>query len=129
MDHESVDEHPTAGAQQLSVEVVERPGVLVVAVDGEIDIATAPRLRAAVADALARLDGRRLVVDLRKVGFLGACGLQLLVDVAAEAGRHDGAAPLRVVVTDAAQVIRPITLGGLTTMLALHPSVDSAAAG
>ena len=47
-------------------------------VAGEIDLATAPELRAALSDLLeeAHLD---LLVDLRQVTFLDAAGLRVLV--------------------------------------------------
>ncbi len=53
---------------------------IVVRVQGEIDLATAPRLHDAVADAVA--DGwSHLVVDLRAVSFMDSAGVHLLLDL------------------------------------------------
>lgn len=53
---------------------------LVVAVRGEIDLASAPEIRARIDDALA--DGwRDLVIDLREVGFMDSSGVHLLDDL------------------------------------------------
>lgn len=62
-------------------------GVRVVAVSGEIDLATAPQVR----DALApREDGETAVVlDLRETTFLDSSGIRVLVE-AHRAGEADG---------------------------------------
>lgn len=50
----------------------------VVTVEGELDVATAPRLRAA-ADALALARGQQLVVDLGGVTFCDSSGISALI--------------------------------------------------
>lgn len=63
------------------------PGVRVVRPDGDVDLETAPVLRAAI--AAATVPGVHLVVvDLDRVGFLGASGIQLLLDARGTAGRR-----------------------------------------
>jgi anti-sigma B factor antagonist len=59
----------------------------VVAADGEIDLATSPRLRAAQLDAIEEQD--RVLVDLRAVVFMDSTGIATLL-VAAEAARGRG---------------------------------------
>jgi len=53
-------------------------GVVIVRVSGEIDGATAPRLSAALHRELDIPTCRLLVVDLRRVDFLGAQGIVVL---------------------------------------------------
>ena len=48
-------------------------------VDGELDIATAPRMISALNEAFADLE-RPLVVDLSSVGFMDSTGLALLIN-------------------------------------------------
>jgi anti-sigma B factor antagonist len=65
--------------QPLAVERTSNEGVELVMVEGELDIATAPRLisilNRAVQDAL-----RSLVVDLSDVDFMDSTGLALLIN-------------------------------------------------
>jgi len=62
--------------------VVERSridGYELLAVEGELDIATAPRMISALNEAFADLE-RPLVVDLSSVNFLDSTGLALLMN-------------------------------------------------
>jgi anti-anti-sigma factor len=64
--------------EPFSVDVSDEPGgTVVVAVRGELDIATAPELRA----ALASVDGRasQLVFDLHAVDFMDSSGISVLL--------------------------------------------------
>ena len=54
-------------------------GIEFVAVEGEIDIATSPRLISVLNDAVARSE-YPIVVDLTKVGFMDSTGLALLLN-------------------------------------------------
>lgn len=72
----------------LQVDVdVAGPGVRVVRPDGDVDLQTAPLLRAAFA-AAAGPGVRLVVVDLDGIAFLGASGIQLLLDARDTAGRR-----------------------------------------
>ena len=65
-------------SDDFSVEVHRRPGVVVVAPAGEIDVATVERLREPLR---AAEDGAEAVVlDLRQVGFMDTSGLQLVFE-------------------------------------------------
>jgi anti-anti-sigma factor len=57
----------------------------VLAVTGEVDLATAPRLRAAVAAAFAA-GARELCIDLAETTFRDSSGLHVLLDAVQEAG-------------------------------------------
>ncbi|MFC6088412.1 anti-sigma factor antagonist [Saccharothrix lopnurensis] len=96
-------------------------GVVVVAVSGEIDMLTAPQLRA---DVLPRLDaGDTVVLDLSGVSFLGSAGLAVLVE-ASQHGKRRGSA-FRVVAV-ARAVIRPLAATGLGEVFSVFESVDRA---
>ena len=117
-----------AREQLMSLWSVERADALVLEVEGEVDGLTAPRLRAAIADAFERLETRPLVVNLSAVRFLGSAGLRMLFDSAAEAVHQRGSEPLRIVVDHTRPVIRPIQIVGLDKVLALYTSVGDALA-
>ncbi|MEU7764305.1 STAS domain-containing protein [Nocardia sp. NPDC049190] len=101
-----------------------RQDVTLLMVGGEIDLATAPRLRA----ELTRVGGGRtatLVLDLSPVTFLAAAGLTVLVEAQAEAVRSD----CRVlVITKERNVDRVLRITGLSTGFHLVGSVDAALA-
>jgi anti-sigma B factor antagonist len=63
----------------LAVERSRSDGYEVLAVEGEIDIATAPRMIAAINEVLADIESP-LVVDLSNVVFLDSTGLALLLN-------------------------------------------------
>jgi anti-sigma B factor antagonist len=99
-----------------------RGGGVLLEVAGEIDMATAPRLGAAIDAALGdRPD--LLVIDLTKVEFLGSAGLSVLMT-----GQQAAAAQstqLRVVAAGSVTA-RPIQITGLDELLPLFLTADEA---
>jgi anti-sigma B factor antagonist len=100
---------------------------IVVKVSGDVDLCTAPvlaeALTLAVLDTKSRSGISEIVVDLRRVAFLGAAGLSVLVDasdrcVRDEIGFH--------VAADHTPVTRPITTLRLDHALGLCPHPDKA---
>ena len=77
-------------ALKLSLRHDVSPPIL--SIEGDIDMATADALRAALEDALA--DTPELVVDLQGVTFLDASGIRVFLGAAA---RRNGTGPLRFV--------------------------------
>jgi anti-sigma B factor antagonist len=73
--------------QPLAVERIEADGYMLLAVEGEIDIATSPRLIAALNDAVTDTDGT-VVVDLSAVEFMDSTGLALLIRAQRRMSRH-----------------------------------------
>ena len=65
--------------QPLAVERTSRDGVAVLSVEGEIDVASAPRLISALNDAVAEAV-RSVVIDLTSVDFMDSTGLAPLID-------------------------------------------------
>jgi anti-sigma B factor antagonist len=111
---------PRAGQIGLTVRTVAE-GVTVLSVSGEVDMLTAPQLRA---DVLRHLDaGDTLVLDLSGVSFLGSAGLAVLVE-ASQQGKRRGTA-FRVVAVERA-VTRPLAATGLGDVFGVFESVDQA---
>lgn len=72
--------------QKLDISVYREANETIVLLTGEIDLHTAPRLSAAVDDALAE-DPVRVVLDMRGVTFCDSRGLGTLVILARAAAR------------------------------------------
>ena len=77
-----------AMGEALTIEARHERGYPVVTVAGEIDIATAARLRERLFELAA--SGRPLVADLDQVRFIDSAGLAALVGAANRAAAHGG---------------------------------------
>lgn len=110
-------------AEQILHVVVHHPadGVTVLAVSGEVDMLSAPELRAAVAQHL--VDDTTFVLDMTGVSFLGSAGLAVLVEGLQQSRRRGGA--FRIVAVDRA-VTRPLVATGLGDVFAVYPTVAEA---
>jgi anti-anti-sigma factor len=86
-----------------------RPAVVVVVVEGELDISSVARVRETLHDALSVRPGR-LVVDLADCPFVDACALTMLLDVHRRAWRAGGVLTLRGC---SPRVLRLLSLTGL----------------
>src|SRR5689334_14578921 len=108
----------------LTVRVRAVPEAVVVAAAGDLDLGTAPVLRAR---ARAVLDDRpgALIVDLDEIGFCGSAGLQVLAELVAVTRAE--AVPFAVV-AERYPVLRAVRLTRLDDTFALHPTVDAARA-
>jgi anti-sigma B factor antagonist len=94
----------------------------VIAVGGEVDMVTSPKLRSAVLDRFAA--GTELVVlDLDGVTFLGTSGLAVLIEVREAA--HAAGVELRLACT-ARRVLRPLTIAGLVPLFDIHDTTAQA---
>jgi anti-sigma B factor antagonist len=94
------------------------------AVRGEVDPATAPALTERL-DAAIRESVGSFVLDLSAVDFLDSTGLRVLLRARGLLGREDRAL---VVICPYGPVRRVFELSGLSTVFALYPSRDAAAA-
>jgi anti-sigma B factor antagonist len=119
----ATDGPPSHRAPPLTVEVERCGRTLVVAVDGEVDLHTAPAVREAIESALADRP-KRLVVDLTLVRFLNSAGLEVLLAAHRLAGSHTD---LRVVATTRA-TWRPLQIARLHEQLVIHTSRSAAIA-
>jgi anti-sigma B factor antagonist len=77
----------------FSAEVIYRGGVPVVVVRGEVDLATAPELRAALDEAVK--GSGRVEIDLRDTSFMDSCGLHALLAVHTRLGEAHEALVIR----------------------------------
>jgi len=106
----------------LTLSTQEVGATTVVAVGGEIDVYTAPKLR----DKITELVGAgiyHLVVDLEAVEFLDSTGLGVLVGGLKKVRAHDGS--LRLVCTQD-RLLKIFRITGLAKVFDIHQSADSA---
>ncbi|MCA1981679.1 anti-sigma factor antagonist [Nocardioides nematodiphilus] len=96
----------------------------VVAVGGEIDVYTAPKLR----DKITELVGAGvydIVIDLEAVEFLDSTGLGVIVGGLKKVRAHDGS--LRLVCTQD-RLLKIFRITGLAKVFDIHQSADAAVA-
>jgi anti-sigma B factor antagonist len=102
-----------SGPAPFSV-TVERSGArTVVAVRGELDLATAPELEAAVLTPLS--EGVAVALDLRPLEFMDSTGVRVIV--AAHIAAQEHATVLTVVVARGGPIARVLEISGLDAML------------
>jgi anti-anti-sigma factor len=102
-----------ADRELLAIEI-ERPGngLTVVALAGELDLSTTPRLEGRL---LSEAKGQgSVVVDLTRLTFIDSSGIRLLIQAHLAA---DGRAALRTVVADGSQVERVFAVAGIEEVL------------
>jgi anti-sigma B factor antagonist len=106
-------------------EVVDLPSdkVAGVAVRGEVELATAPALTAALEERIRRSSGA-FVVDLAAVDFLDSSGVACLVRARALLGRDDRALAL---VCSPGSVRRVLELTGIDELVPVYGSRDELA--
>ena len=108
----------------LTLATREVGGRTVVAVGGEIDVYTAPKLR----DKITELVGAgvyHLVIDLEGVEFLDSTGLGVLVGGLKKVRAHDGS--LQLVCTQD-RLLKIFRITGLAKVFNIHDSADAALA-
>lgn len=106
----------------LRLEVSDQGGWSVLEVGGEIDVATAPRLREQLI-ALVNDQRYQIVVDLEAVDFIDSTGLGVLIGALKRVRTHDG--DLALVCTEP-RILKVFEITGLLSVFAVHPSVDAA---
>jgi anti-sigma B factor antagonist len=100
--------------EPFSVTVGQDGGRTVVAVRGELDLATAPELEAALLPDLR--DGGSALLDLRGLEFLDSTGVRVIVSAHHAAQEHGGTLSLVRTVPDGA-VARVLEISGLDAVL------------
>jgi anti-sigma B factor antagonist len=109
---------------QIGVDVTERGRWRVVAVEGEIDITTAPQFRESLFGVIDQ-GNEHVVVDLTGVEFLDSTALGVMVG-AHKRLREGG--PGLVVACDQPSILRVLDVTGLSTVFRVCESVDAAVA-
>ena len=105
----------------LSVDDSRAP-FTVLAVNGEVDVYSAPRLRERLVDLVSQ-GHRQIVVDLEGVDFLDSTGLGVLVGGLKRLRSHGG--DLSLVCTQA-RILKVFEITGLMTVFSVASSVDEA---
>ena len=108
----------------FALDVTESDGWAVVAVTGELELATAPRLRQQVVSIIG--GGRsHLIIDLSGVDFVDSVGLGVVVGALKRARTHGG----DLLVVGVAERIRKLfEITRLDEIIDLYPSVTEAVA-
>lgn len=106
--------------QPLVIETSQFADHTVIAVSGEIDLATAPQFEAAVAEIGA---GEPMVADLTGVTFIDSTGLRVLIGAHEAAGEHGG--KFALVVSDG-PVTKLLSITGVGDFLEVHDTLASA---
>jgi len=101
-----------------------RDGVEVIHVAGEIDVATAPRLRELLIELISK-NSYQLVIDLAQVEFLDSSGVGVLVGAAKRVRANDGSLDL---VCTQGRILKVFKITGLTKVFAIYETVDQAIA-
>lgn len=110
----------------MEIEQRELEGdVVVLALDGRLNMVAAPRLKAAV-DASVQGGRARLVVDMSAVTFMDSSGLGVLIAGLKRARQGKGDLRIAGVSEQVATVLR---LTNLDKVLRAHPTVEAATSG
>ncbi len=106
----------------LGLDVSEHGDITVLAVRGEVDVYTAPRLREKLVELVSQ-GKHNIAVDLEAVDFLDSTGLGVLVGGLKRLRSHDG--DLSLVCTQH-RILKVFEITGLTKVFTIHASVDDA---
>jgi anti-sigma B factor antagonist len=108
----------------LTLSTREVDGTTIVAVGGEIDVYTAPKLRDKITELVA--DGiYTIVIDMESVEFLDSTGLGVLVGGLKKVRAHDGS--LELICTQD-RLLKIFRITGLAKVFVIHDSADGALA-
>jgi anti-sigma B factor antagonist len=110
--------------QEFHIEERGGGGVPVVAVSGEIDVATAPQLRECLHGVISE-NSATIVVDLLGVTFLDSTALGVLVGALKRCRELGG--DLQVVVVDP-RIVKIFEITGLTSVFTIADSLAAAGA-
>lgn len=106
----------------LELETSQRDGAAVLALRGEIDVYTAPRMRQAIVD-LVDAGSLNIVVDMDKVDFLDSTGLGVLVEGLKRVKTRNGT--LSLVITQD-KILKIFDITGLNKAFPIHGSLEDA---
>jgi anti-sigma B factor antagonist len=112
------------GSVQLSVSQTSAGNVPILAVDGEVDVYSAPELKDKIGE-LVQSGQTTLIVDLSSVAFLDSTGLGALVEARSATAEAGGAMPI---VCNQERILKLFTITGLDGVFSIHPDVGAAVA-
>lgn len=106
----------------LSLDTRQVDDTTIVAVGGEIDVYTAPKLRDKISELVS--DGHyALVIDMEKVEFLDSTGLGVLVGGLKKVRAHDGSMQL---ICNQDRLLKIFRITGLARVFSIHESEAAA---
>jgi anti-sigma B factor antagonist len=108
----------------LTLATRELDSATIVAVGGEIDVYTAPKLRDKITELVAR-GHYDIVVDLEAVEFLDSTGLGVLVGGLKKVRAHEGSLDL---VCNQDRLLKIFRITGLAKVFVIHESAEAALA-
>jgi anti-sigma B factor antagonist len=111
-----------SGPAPFSVAIDASNGRVLVTVRGELDLATAPELEAALLPPLR--DGRHAVLDLRGLDFMDSTGVRVIV-AAHHAGQESGGGLSLVRTARDGPVGRVLEISGLDAVLDVVDAPDA----
>ncbi len=106
----------------LKIEVEEKDGVMLLKLDGEVDVYTAPKLKSRLVDLVDQ--GKfKIVVDLEQVDFMDSSGLGVLVGGLKRVRSHDGAIAL---ICTQENILKIFRITGLVKVFPIFEDQDKA---
>ncbi|SFH89823.1 anti-sigma B factor antagonist [Nocardioides psychrotolerans] len=108
----------------LTLDTREVGGRTIVAVGGEIDVYTAPKLRDRITELVAE-GVYDLVIDMEAVEFLDSTGLGVLVGGLKKVRAHDGSLQL---ICNQDRLLKIFRITGLAKVFVIHESAEAALA-
>jgi len=107
----------------FEVETTDVAGIQIIAVKGELDMATAPALEAVISGCLADAHGT-ILVNLTDCDFMDSTGIALIVRTW-QMARSDGDRTVAVCCAKA-QVERVLQISGVDSTIPLYENLDAA---
>ncbi|MAS55272.1 anti-sigma factor antagonist [Nocardioides sp.] len=108
----------------LTLETRDVDGRTIVAVGGEIDVYTAPKLRDKITELVAA-GTYDLVIDMEAVEFLDSTGLGVLVGGLKKVRAHDGSLHL---ICNQDRLLKIFRITGLAKVFVIHETAEAALA-
>lgn len=107
---------------ELEIKTQQDEGVCTLALDGEVDVYTAPKLKEHLVSAIE--DGcSNVIIDMNQVSFIDSSGLGVLVSALRRARERDGAVRI---VCDRDNILKIFRITGLDKVFPIFANVDEA---
>ena len=106
----------------LKIDVVEKDGMAMLKLNGEVDVYTAPKLKSRLIDLVDQ--GKfKIIVDLEEVDFMDSSGLGVLVGGLKRVRSHDGTIAL---ICTQENILKIFRITGLVKVFPIFEDHDQA---
>lgn len=104
----------------IKIDLKETDAIPVLAVQGEVDVYTAPKLKSRI---LSLIDNQQysMIIDLNGVDFMDSSGLGVLVGGLKRVGPHDGSI---ILVLNRPNILKIFKITGLDKVFKIYGSVE-----